>query len=508
MIVTDIKLGIYDDENDLKNAISSKIGFTPYNYKILRRAIDARHGRINYVYTVEVLRSSLDKFIDNTPKINKITPKKRPLIVGAGPSGLFCAYVLAKAGARPIVVERGKSVDLRQKDVENFKKFGILNTESNIQYGEGGAGTFSDGKLMSGINDPLMRYVSDIFIECGADRKISYVAKPHIGTDVLVDVVKNLRCAIEKNGGSVIFDSKLTDIVIKNGCISGAIAKNEYEIDDLILAIGHSARDTFSMLHRKGINVQAKPFSVGMRIEHSQRQINLSRYGENADINTLGAAEYKLSYHTKKNRGVYTFCMCPGGFVVASSSEKGGVVTNGMSYSNRNGTNANSALLVGITPEDFGNNNPLSGFEFQRRLEEKAFLFGGENYFAPCQLLGDYLEKKISNGFLDVKPTYKPGVSFCDLNKIFPEYVNESIKEAVPVFNKKLNGFSYDGAVLTAPETRSSSPVRIPRNDKYICNIEGIYPIGEGAGYAGGITSSAVDGVKCALNIINKYTVV
>ena len=358
---------------------------------------------------------------------------------------------------------------------------------------------------MSGINDPLMRYVSDIFIECGAQKEISYISKPHIGTDVLVKVIKNLRLEIEKNGGSVIFESKLSDIVIKDNCVSSVIANDDYDTEDLVLAIGHSAQDTFSMLHKKGINIIEKPFSVGMRIEHSQSKINSCRYGKNADIEKLGAADYKLSYHTQKNRGVYTFCMCPGGFVVASSSNEGRIVTNGMSYSDRAGSNANSALLVGINTDDFKNGNPLSGFDFQRRIEEKAFKMGGENHFAPCQLLEDYLEEKITKSFKDVKPTYQPGVTFGDLNELFPSYVNEAIKEAVPVFGRKLREFSYGGAILTAPETRSSSPVKIPRNDRYVCNVDGIYPIGEGAGYAGGITSSAVDGVKCALNIIDKY---
>ncbi|MBO5453675.1 MAG: NAD(P)/FAD-dependent oxidoreductase [Clostridia bacterium] len=505
MIITDIKTDIYASEYELEKEIIRKTGYKPYDYKVRRRSVDSRHGKINYVYTVEVLKSSNEVFEKTAPVISAISPHKRPVIVGAGPSGLFCAYVLAQAGARPIVLERGKPVHLRKIDVEKFSQNGILNIDSNVQFGEGGAGTFSDGKLMSGINDPLMRYMTDIFIECGAKEEISFVAKPHIGTDALVDIVKNLRIKIEENGGNVIFNSKMTDISINNGGISTVVADKEYETDDLILAIGHSARDTFSMLNKKGINLQAKPFSVGVRIEHSQDMINSVRYGKGADIGILGAADYKLSYHTKENRGVYTFCMCPGGFVVASSSDEGGVVTNGMSYSDRGGVNANSALLVSVGVEDFQRNHPLSGFEFQRKIEEKAFMEGGGNYFAPCQLLGDYLKNEPSDRICDIKPTYKPGIKLCNLNKIFPEFINDSIKEAIPVFERKLKGFANDNAVLTAPETRSSSPVKIPRDKQFMCNINGIYPIGEGAGYAGGITSSAVDGIRCALNIINKY---
>jgi len=505
MILTDIKLDIHACSDALLNEITKTAGFVPFDYKIRRKAIDARHGKVNFVYTVEILKNENEKFEEFAPEISKISPKKRPIIVGAGPSGLFCAYVLAKAGAAPIVIERGKPVDLRKADLDNFINFGVLNTESNVQFGEGGAGTFSDGKLMSGIKDPLMRYMTEIFIMCGAKKQIEYEAKPHIGTDALVKIVKNLRLEIERLGGEVIFESKLTDIKLKNNNIVSITADKEYETDDLILAIGHSARDTFSMLLRKGINIETKPFSVGMRIEHRQEDINCARYGVNADTDILGAADYKLSYHTSQNRGVYTFCMCPGGYVVASSSDDGGIVTNGMSYSDRGGTNANSALLVGVTPDDFNSNHPLSGFDFQRDIEEKAFVMGGGNYYAPCQLLGDYINNSVSTNFYDVKPTYKPGIEFCDLNKLFPEYVNNAIKEAIPVFDKKIKGFGSKTAVLTAPETRSSSPVKIPRDDNFMCNISGIFPIGEGAGYAGGITSSAVDGIRCALKIINKY---
>ncbi len=473
------------------------------SFKIIKKAVDARKKNdVHYVYTVliktEKKLKGFDKFkpcVYEFPKGKKLL--KRPLIVGTGPCGLFAGLVLARAGYKPILIERGADVDTRHKVVSDFWEKGKLSEISNVQFGEGGAGTFSDGKLNSGIHDSRCQFVLDTFAEFGAPSSITYSAKPHIGTDVLRNVVKNIRFEIEKLGGEVRFLNKLTGIMIDEEQVCGAEVEDEkgsyaIETDNIILAIGHSARDTYRMLQKLNIKMEQKNFSVGVRIEHSQEMINKSQYGDFAKY--LGAADYKLSDHFENGRSAYTFCMCPGGEVVASASYEGGVVTNGMSNSSRDGKNANSALLVNVSTKDFPSDDVLSGVFLQEQIEKKAFEIGGKNYFAPAQYVGDFMGDEVCN---KVIPTYRPGVTFCDISEVFPEFVTETIKLAIPRFDKKLKGFASGGAVMTAPETRSSAPVRILRDkETYMSSIKGLYPAGEGAGYAGGIMSAAVDGIK------------
>ena len=485
----------------------SKIG----KIKILKKAVDARKkSDIHYVYTVACdIKGKVSGFCEYEEKKYEF-PKgrsleKRPVVVGTGPCGLFAGLMLARSGYKPILLERGADVDTRKKAVDAFWNGEGLDIKTNVQFGEGGAGTFSDGKLNSGINDERCAFVLETFAKFGADEKITYMAKPHIGTDVLVEVVKNIRKEIEALGGEVRFLSTLTGIDTAGGRVCGARVTeegNEYVIatEDIILAIGHSARDTYRMLCSMGIGMEQKNFSVGVRIEHKQKMINESQYGDFAKF--LGAADYKLSAHFENGRSAYTFCMCPGGYVVASASQDGGVVTNGMSNSQRDGENANSALLVNVNKEDFLSAHPLAGVDFQEEIEKKAYLLGGESYFAPCQYVGDFLGTDVTD---KVMPTYKPGVKFCNMEDIFPKFVTETIKLALDEFDKKLKGFKSGGSVMTAPETRSSSPVRITRSQEtFMCNIEGLYPAGEGAGYAGGIMSASVDGIKTAEALIQK----
>ena len=429
--------------------------------------------------------------------------KDIPVIVGSGPCGLMAALVLAQAGLKPVLIERGKDVVSRVKDVQAFWQHGTLNPESNVPFGEGGAGTFSDGKLTTQIKDKhnRVRKVLDEFVAAGAPEEILYQARPHIGTDNLVRVVKHIRETILSLGGQVRFETKLTGITIKDGRVTGAIVNDGETIatDTLILALGHSARDTFEMLHTTGVAMEAKPFSIGVRIEHPQSLIDTAQYGTFAGHPKLGAADYKLVHHCNNGRAAYTFCMCPGGQVIAASSEPGGIVTNGMSAYRRNRTNANSALLVGITPEDFASTEPLAGIAFQRLWEQKAFEIGGKNYFAPVQCVGDFLESKASSSLGQVTPSYTPGVTPCDLVECLPTFVTETLRSAIPQLEKKLRGFAMRDAVMTAVESRSSSPVRILRDETFqSVSIGGLYPGGEGAGYAGGIISSAVDGIKIA----------
>lgn len=481
------------------------------SFKILRKAIDARKKNdVHYVYTVCAdVKKKLKKF--NECKEEKYQfPKgtkqgKRPLIVGTGPCGLFAGLMLAKAGYKPLLIERGSDVDTRHKYVQEFWKTGILNEKTNVQFGEGGAGTFSDGKLNSGINDIRCRFVLETFAEFGAPEEITYNAKPHIGTDILKNVVKNIRLEIERLGGEVRFLNKLTGIKLNGRTVCGAEIEAPngsyvFETDSIILAIGHSARDTYKMIKNLGAKMEQKNFSVGVRIEHRQDMINKSQYGEAAGL--LGAADYKLSAHFENGRSAYTFCMCPGGEVVASASFSGGVVTNGMSNSLRNGENANSALLVNVNTEDFPSCDVLAGTILQEEIEKKAFLLGGSNYFAPAQYVGDFMGYE---AFDKVHPTYKPGVIFCNIGEIFPDFVAETIRLAIPEFDKKLKGFASGGALMTAPETRSSAPVRIVRDkETFMSDITGLYPAGEGAGYAGGIMSAAVDGIKVCEALVNR----
>jgi len=436
----------------------------------------------------------------------------RPVVIGSGPAGMFAGVILAQAGMKPIILERGKPVPERQKDVEMFWKLGKLNKNSNVQFGEGGAGTFSDGKLMSGIKkDIYTDKVLKEFVEAGAPEEILYLAKPHIGTDNLAIVVQNIRKKIESLGGEYRFESRFTNFEAKDDKISAIqFIKEENETntlscDDVILALGHSSRDTFEMLYEKGVNIEQKAFSVGARIEHKQEMINRSQYGKFAAHKALGAADYKLFCHLGNGRGAYTFCMCPGGEVVAAASEEGGVVTNGMSEFARDKENANAALLVGVEKEDFGSKHPLAGMYFQRKIEERAFELGGKSYKAPAQLVGDFLQGKSSDKKGSVNPTYSCGVIFSDISTIYPKYITETMRAAIKDFDRKLKGFACSDAVITAAETRSSSPIRIIRDENFESSVKGLYPCGEGAGYAGGIMSAAVDGIKTALKIIEKY---
>jgi len=475
------------------------------DYKIIKKAIDARKkADVHYVYTVVAnIKKRISGFSEYIEK-KYVFPegkalKMRPVIVGTGPCGLFAGLMLARCGQKPILIERGADVDARHKAVELFWNTGKLDTRTNVQFGEGGAGTFSDGKLNSGINDERCQFVLDTFSEFGAPNEITYTAKPHIGTDILRNVVKNVRLEIERLGGEVRFLNKVTGILIEDKAVCGVEVEKDdgrYEIktDNVILAIGHSARDTYRMLKELGIKMEQKNFSVGVRIEHSQEMINKSQYGEFWD--KLDAADYKLSAHFENGRSAYTFCMCPGGEVVASASFLGGVVTNGMSNNARCGKNANSALLVNVTTSDFPSEDPLSGVDFQEEIEKKAFVLAGSNYKAPAQYVADFFGEEVEE---KIEPTYRPGVEFCDISEVFPGFVTDTLKLAIKEFDRKLKGFASGGAVMTAPETRSSAPVRIVRDkESYMTDIRGLYPAGEGAGYAGGIMSAAVDGIKVA----------
>ena len=427
---------------------------------------------------------------------------KRPVIIGAGPAGLFSALTLAQNGIKPIIIEQGKTVDERKKDVEEFQKTGKLNTLSNVQFGEGGAGTFSDGKLTSGIHNPLCKNVLKEFYNFGAPEQILYINKPHIGTDNLINIIRNMRNEIIKLGGEFLFNEKVTDFEFENSKVTAVICGKRIETDTVILAIGHSARSTFEKLYEKGVKMEKKNFSIGVRIEHKQSMINKSQYGEITKLK-LPPAEYKMAYHGE-NRSCYTFCMCPGGTVIASSSEPETIVTNGMSVYARNGENANSAVLVNVTPNDFKGESPLEGMYFQKDLEQKAFKLGGSNYNAPIQRFEDFENNVKSTHIGEIKPTYKPGVTLSNLNEILPDFISKTLIEGIKYFDKSIKGFAHPDAILTGVETRSSSPVQITRNENKQSNIKGLYPCGEGAGYAGGIMSAAVDGIKCAIAVLTQ----
>ena len=477
-------------------------------WRIFKKSIDARNkADVHFVYTIDIdtddskIVSRLTKIDEiSFPKItNRRKSKYRPIIVGAGPAGLFAALILAQNGVKPIVLEQGKNVDERLKDIEEFKSTGNLNVLSNVQFGEGGAGTFSDGKLNTGISSPFCRKVLEEFVNFGAPKQILYLSKPHLGTDNLINIIRNMRNEILRLGGEFYFNEKVTDFEFKENKLKAVICSKRIETDTVVLAIGHSSRDTFEKLYNLGFNMEAKAFSVGARVEHKQALINESQYGNQTKLK-LPAAEYRLVYHGK-DRSLYTFCMCPGGVVVASSSEENTIVTNGMSYFARDGENANSALLVGVNPEDFEGESPLRGMYFQKQLEEKAFSVGKGGYRAPAQNVVDFLERKCTTKFEDVEPTYLPGVQMVDLHEVLPKFVTDTMEEGIKYFDTKIKGFASSG-VLTGVETRSSSPVRILRDDSLQSNIRGVYPCGEGAGYAGGIMSAAVDGIKCAIKIL------
>lgn len=494
------------------------------SYTIYKKSVDARKkDNVHFTYSVDAVISLDEQQIVNKCKSNKVqivTPYKyempavkrnsafRPIVVGFGPAGMFAGLILAQAGLNPIVLERGRDVDTRTQDVNRFWQKRELDENSNVQFGEGGAGTFSDGKLTTGIKSPFIRKILDELYEAGAPEEILYSSKPHIGTDRLVVVVKNIRKKIEGLGGKVMLECKLERLICANGFVHGVTYSHNNELidvetDSVIMAIGHSARDTVEMLYNMGVEIMQKPFSVGARIEHPQSLINKAQYGKFANHPKLGAADYKLACHGLHERGAYTFCMCPGGSVVAAASEKEGVIVNGMSSLARDGKNANSALLVGIEPKDFPSEHPLAGIYYQREIEHNAYLLAGGDYSAPAQLVGDFLKGIESKALGSVEPTCPTGVTLTNLDACLPQKVAATMKSAIVEMDKKLNGFNLYDAVLTAPETRSSSSVRIIRDDLLQCNIRGVYPCGEGAGYAGGIVSAAVDGVKCAHAVLD-----
>lgn len=502
----------------LKKALSEKLKTdikTIKTVSIHKKSIDARK-KTDVVYNL-----SLDFSAENEKKIlkrrdvslvkepvyiiKKAEADFRPVVVGFGPGGFTAGLCLAEAGLKPVILERGDCIEKRKAKVNNFFTTGTLDTESNVQFGEGGAGAFSDGKLNTGINDPRISYILKTFVRFGAPEEILYSAKPHVGTDRLTEMVQNIRKRIEELGGEIHFNKKVTAVETEKGVLKAVICKDEvFPAKAAVFAIGHSARDTFEALNRTGLAMEQKSFSLGFRIEHSQEFINNAEYGEFAKY--LPVADYKLFTHLENGRGVYTFCMCPGGYVVGAASEAGGVVTNGMSNSSRSGKNANSAVLVSVGPNDFGSARPLAGIDLQRNLERKAYILGGENYFAPVQNVEDFLEGKATSRIRGAVSTYMPGVTASDFRELFPDYLYSSLREGLKAFDKKITGFGRE-ALLTAVESRSSSPVRILRDRESLesLSLKGFYPCGEGAGYAGGIMSAAADGLKCAEKIISLY---
>jgi uncharacterized FAD-dependent dehydrogenase len=528
--IQELKLPLDHPEPALRQAILKRLSISDQalvSFTVFKRAYDARKtSAIQLIYTIDaqlkdeasvLKRLEKDKQIGRSPDVSYKQVAKaprgasRPVVIGMGPCGLFAGLILAEMGFNPIILERGKIVRERTVDTFKFWRKAVLNPASNAQFGEGGAGTFSDGKLYSQIKDPrhLGRKVLTEFVEAGAPEEILYVSKPHIGTFRLVSMIEHMREKIEKLGGEIRFQHQVTDILLheRNGekHIAGVILANgeAIETDRVIMALGHSARDTFEMLHNRGVFFEAKPFSIGVRIEHPQSIIDCARFGEkNAGHPILGAADYKLAHHASNGRSVYSFCMCPGGTVVAAASEEGRLVTNGMSQYSRKERNANAGIVVGVTPEDFpgdARTNPLAGIAFQRHWEEKAFIAGGSSWMAPAQLVGDFLAQRPSTELRSVTPSYKPGVTMTDLTVCLPDYATAAMREALQAFGRQIQGFSMEDAVMTGVETRTSSPVRMTRGQDFqSLNVKGLYPAGEGAGYAGGILSAAVDGIKVA----------
>jgi uncharacterized FAD-dependent dehydrogenase len=520
--LTELRLPLNHTEEELRAAILKELGIEPrelVSYSIFRRSFDARKkGAIALIYHLDVETTREGEILrrlrgnphvgptpDTSYRLVARAPGDlavRPVVIGMGPCGLFAGLLLAEMGFRPIILERGKQVRERTVDTFGLWRKGILNPESNVQFGEGGAGTFSDGKLYSQIKDPghRGRKVLTEFVEAGAPAEILFVNKPHNGTFRLVKMVEAMRAKIESLGGEIRFGSRVEDIVIEQGKVRGLILAGGQHLaaDHVVLAVGHSARDTFEMLLRRGVYIEPKPFSIGFRIEHPQTLVDRCRFGPRAGHPLLGAADYKLVHHCRNGRSVYSFCMCPGGTVVAAASEPGRVVTNGMSQYSRDERNANSGIVVGITPDDYPG-GPLAGVDFQRHWEERAFELGGGTYEAPGQLVGDFLAGRPSTEFGGVLPSYRPGVRLGDLSSSLPDYAIAAIREALPAFDQQMRGFAMRDALLTGVETRTSSPVRIQRKEDFqSLNTEGLYPAGEGAGYAGGILSAGVDGIRVA----------
>lgn len=528
IVVNNIVLNIEESKDLLKSKVAKKIRVKEKDIKslkILRESLDARKkSSLKFIYAIEVHCANEEKIVarvksndvklsnDNNKddfKYGDKILKSRPVVVGMGPAGLFAALTLASNGYNPIVIERGEDVDSRTKAVNNFWINRKLDTNSNVQFGEGGAGAFSDGKLTTRIKDKRCDYVLEKLVSAGAPSEITYVAKPHVGTDLLKGVVKNIRERIIELGGEVRFSSKLEYINTLDGQIKSIIVNGEeIPCEALVLAVGHSARDTYEMLHEIKVDMEPKPFAIGVRIEHPQELINKSQYGNAYKHPRLNAADYKLTYQCKNiKRGVYSFCMCPGGVVVAAASEEGRLVCNGMSYHARDLENSNSALVVTVNPDDFEDKSILGGVEFQRKYEELAYKLGGSNYNAPIQLLGDFMKDRKSTAIGKVTPGYKPGYKLVDLRECLPPFVVEAIKEAIPNFDRKIKGYGMEDAVLTGIETRTSAPIRMGRTENLeSTSVKGLYPCGEGAGFAGGIISAAVDGIKVAERIIGKHS--
>ena len=521
--MTNLRVPLDAVSGSLRPLLEKKLSLQPgelLSWRIVRRSVDARDkSDVHFVYTVDISvadESRLRKrnrsltYVPGTApaRLPRVSLPRPPLVVGAGPAGLFAALTLARAGANPILIERGKPVEERSQSVQRMSDSGELDPESNVQFGEGGAGAFSDGKLTCGVKSPWLQDVLETFVAHGAPDSILYDSKPHIGTDRLRGVVASIREEIRRLGGTVLFETRLEELIIRRQHICGAVLshageRREFLTDTVLLCIGHSARDTVQTLFSQGVRMCRKPFAMGVRIEHPRAMIDKSQYGSFAGHPALGAASYKLVCHTQDERGVYTFCMCPGGYVIAAASQPGGVVVNGMSLHARDAENSNSALLVGFRPEDFGDDHPLSGFIVQRKIEKAAFAAAGGGFRAPAQRVEDFLAGRATSRFGDVTPSYRPGVTPADLRAVLPEMICTNLKTGIRAMNAQLPGFAMPDAVLTGPETRSSSPVRMLRTQAGEAeDLAGLYPVGEGAGFAGGIVSAAIDGITAARRVL------